>query len=140
MDDGKRVVQINFARDTGGDSANGLKPGQMVSVNAEKLDDERPSEHPVYSWINQRKGTRKGVVKQINYALHGEPNGVILKTGEFVHMRPEGAKAVKLKVGRSLSVEGDAKTLPNGQTVIEARKVNGLTLEHPAAKNKKKHA
>ena len=140
LDDGKRILQINFARDAGAHAANGLKPGQTVSVKAEELEDERPSDHPVYVWTDQRKGTHEGIVKHINYARHGEPNGAILKNGEFVHMRPEGARAVKLRVGQALSVEGDAKTSPAGHTVIEARNVNGLALKHSPAKKKKKHA
>jgi hypothetical protein len=140
LGDGKRIVQINFARDAGENPAKGLKRGQTVSVNAEALDDERPSNHPVYCWIDRGMGTYEGVVKQINYARHGEANGTMLENGEFVHMHPEGARAVKLRIGQTLSVEGDAKTSPAGHTVIEARKVNGLALKHLPAKAKKKHA
>ena len=142
MDDGKRVVQINFDRDSGEHVSDGLKPGQAVSVHAEAYEDARPSDHPVFSWIDQKKATHEGVVKQINYALHGEPNGAILKNGEFVHLRPDGARAIRLTVGQTLSVEGDVMTLPNGQVVIEAKIVNGLALKGNGKKahKKKKHA
>jgi len=133
MDDGKRIVQINFSK---GHVSNGLKPGQSLSVNVKAYEDDRPSDHPVFSWIEQKKENFQGVVKQINYALHGEPNGAILKSGEFVHLHPDGARAVKLSVGQTLSVEGDAHTSPDGYVVIEARIVNGLTLKH---RGKKKH-
>jgi hypothetical protein len=112
LHDGKRIVQINFARDAGENAAQGLKPGQTVSVNAEALDDERPSDHPVYCWIDRGVGTCEGVVKQINYARHGEANGAILENGDFVHMRPDGARAVKLKIGQKLSVGETPKHRP----------------------------
>ena len=131
MDDGKRIVQINFSKQH---VSNGLKHGQSVSVHAKAYADERHSDHPVFTWIERKKESYEGVVKQINYALHGEPNGAILKSGEFVHLHPEGARAVKLSVGQALSVEGDAHTSPDGHLVIEARIVNGLALKHRAKK------
>jgi hypothetical protein len=133
MDDGKRIVQINFSKEH---VFNGLKPGQSVSVNAKVYEDDRPSDHPVFSWVEQKKESYQGVVKQINYALHGEPNGAILKSGEFVHLHPDGARAVKLSVGQTLSVKGDAHTSPDGHVVIEARIVNGLALKHRGKKRK----
>ena len=142
MDDGKRIVQINFDRDSGEHVSNGLKPGKAVSVNAKPYGDDRPSDHPVFSWIDQKKASYEGVVKQINYALHGEPNGAILKTGEFVHLRPDGARAIRLTVGHTLLVEGEVMTVPGGQIVIEAKIANGLALKGNGKKGHKgkKHA
>jgi hypothetical protein len=135
LEDAKRVVQINLDPHS---AVSGLVVGEVISVNAEPWEDERPSSHPVFAWTDPPKAALKGVVKQINYALHGEPNGAILDTGEFVHMKPEGAKAVKLKLGQSLTVEGESKTSADGHVVIEAGKVNGIEM-HGKKKKKKKH-
>ena len=37
--------------------------------------------------------TLKGVVASLHYAKNGEPNGDILETGEFVHLRPHHMQA-----------------------------------------------
>ena len=69
--------------------------------------------------------TVHGKVKRINYARTGEPNGVILDSGEFIHMKPEGMKQVELKQGDQVTAEGTAAMMPLGQQVIEAKTVNG---------------
>ena len=74
---------------------------------------------------------------RINFAKHGEPNGAILETGEFVHMKPHGAKAAKLKLGLELKVVGDIRVSPDGFTGIEAENINGIDIEH--AKPKRGH-
>jgi hypothetical protein len=136
MKEGKRLVQINFPQGSGPDAAGDLKVGQVLTVHAMPLDDKRPSDHPVYEWTRDENKTHAGIVKQINYARHGEPNGAILDTGEFVHMKPHGAKAVDLKVGQKLTVEGEVRTSPAGHTVIEATLVNGIEIDHPKPKKK----
>jgi hypothetical protein len=116
--------------------AGDLRVGQVLTVHAKPLDDKRPSDHPVYEWIRDENKAHTGIVKQINYARHGEPNGAILETGEFVHMKPDGARAVDLKVGQKLTVEGEVRTSPAGHTVIEATLVNGIEIDHPKPKKK----
>lgn len=142
MNDGKRTIQINFPREAGDNAADGLKTGQKVSLEGDPIDDPRASSHPVFTWSGQQKTDYKGSVKQINFSRHGEPNGAILKNGEFVHLHPEGAKAVNLKIGQKLSGKGEATTSPNGYVVIEAQTVNGIALDagKPKHKAKKKHS
>ena len=124
LDDGKRIVPINLPHHF----ERVLKAGQTVLVNANPHKDARPSDQPV-SWIEEDKGTCfDGVVEQINCALHGEAYGTILKSGEFVHLHPSGARSVKLPPGQALSIEGEATTAVSGQVVIEARSVNGFAL------------
>ena len=143
MSHGKHIVQINFADDAGENAAKGIKPGRTITVNAESFEDARSARRPAFSWIGQSKASYQGIVKQINYARHGEPNGAILEDGEFVHLRPGGAKAVKLKLGQKLAVEGESRTSPSGHVVIEAAVANGIELHSgkPAHRAKgKKHA
>lgn len=140
MEDGKGLVQIDFVRDADPDAANGLAVGGSVTVAVKELDDQRPSDHPVYEWERPELAPKEGVVKAINYARHGEPNGAILESGEFLHLRPEGAKTVKLAIWQKLSFEGEVRTSPSGHAVIEARTVNGVALDRHSEPAKKKYA
>ncbi len=67
-----------------------------------------------------------GTVARFNYARHGEANGVVLDTGDFVHTRPDGFARLGLKVGDKVRAEGHAQLLATGEgRVVEAVKVNG---------------
>jgi hypothetical protein len=96
--------------------------------------------HPIES------GKFSGRVARLNYALHGEVNGGILESGDFLHLKPEGARAVGLKLGLSVKGKGKTKPMADGHLVIEADEVNGIPIErhkgpHKAPhKAKKKHA
>lgn len=70
-----------------------------------------------------------GVVAAVHYAKHGEPNGVILEHGEFIHTRPDGMKKLKLEVGSKVIARGDLRMTVLGTPLIEAREVNRVTLE-----------
>jgi hypothetical protein len=37
-----------------------------------------------------------GRIEKLNCALHGEVNGGILESGDFLHLKPEGAQAVSV--------------------------------------------
>jgi hypothetical protein len=69
-----------------------------------------------------------GVVAAIHYAKHGEPNGVILKSGEFVHTRPPGMKKLKLGVGSKVVAQGARRMTVLGTPLVEADEINGVTL------------
>jgi hypothetical protein len=71
----------------------------------------------------------KGVVAAIHYAKHGEPNGVILKSGEFIHTRPHGMKKLKLKVGSKVTASGELRMTVLGTSLIEAHEVNRVSME-----------
>jgi hypothetical protein len=82
----------------------------------------------------------RGEVVGLNYAKRGEVNGAILETGDFVHLRPHGAKAIGLKVGQTLEAEGEVRPGWAGCRVIEARRANGVSLEKPKKKEGPEHA
>ena len=50
--------------------------------------------------------TVEGVVTRLNYARHGEANGVVLDGGDFLHLKPDGMKRVELKVGQPIKAHG----------------------------------
>lgn len=70
-----------------------------------------------------------GAVAHIHYAKHGEPNGVILESGEFIHTRPHGMKQLKLQIGSKVVAHGEARLTILGTALIEAHEVNRVTIE-----------
>jgi len=146
---GKDRVQVNFPPEWSEQVANVVQSGDRVTAEVEEYDDSRPGQHRVYSLLSlsgakglQIGGTSgsaiTGKVERINFAKHGEPNGAILDSGHFVHLKPGGARAVGLKVGQTLEVEGRPKPGARGAyQVIEAHWVNGIDLAH--AKHPRRH-
>ncbi len=59
---------------------------------------------------------------------HGQPNGVILETGEFIHLRPHGMTEAKLKVGSRVNAVGEIKMTVLGTRLLEARQINRIDL------------
>jgi len=122
-----------------------LKPGKMLVVNAST---KGPSPkgaraHCVYRFkklvsIEGRKpGKRKPIKSEIsagkiayfNYARHGEANGVVLDTGDFIHMRPKGFSQFNLKVGDKVRSDGEIHQLIAGSgRVVAAMRVNGKNV------------
>jgi hypothetical protein len=70
-----------------------------------------------------------GVVANIHFAKRGEPNGVILESGEFIHTRPSGMKKLKLDVGSNVVAHGERRMTVLGTPLIEAREVNRVAIE-----------
>jgi hypothetical protein len=87
------------------------------------------AEHEVYDLVDIRQGgaTRKvpatvtGRIVGFNYAKHGEKNGVLLDTGDFIHTKPEGLRATGWKLGQKVSVKREGRRLEDG---------SGLVIEH----------
>lgn len=74
--------------------------------------------------------TVSGRVVRFNYAKHGEPNGVVLDTGDFVHTRPHGMRALGLQIGDAVEAEGRTRPLATGTgRVVEATSVNGQAVD-----------
>jgi len=118
--------------------------GRRIEVTAEPDHSPKTKEavHPVYklhaitkvggkAWKSNGKGHDKvsGSVASIHYAKHGEPNGVILESGEFIHTRPHGMEKLKLRVGSKVVAHGERRVTVLGTTLIEAREVNRVTIE-----------
>ena len=100
--------------------------------------------HPVYEfealadpagkaldWPADGEGSTsmKGKVARIHYAKHGEPNGVVLESGEFIHLRPHGMTAIGLKVGSTVSAQGELRITVLGTKLLEAHHANGYDID-----------
>jgi len=120
-----------------------LRPGQALVVEGTVAPAPRHGEaaHEVYALerLVSIDGTpaapdeavrrAQGRVARIHHARHGEPNGVVLDSGDFVHMRPDGFAALPLQTGDAVEASGPARPLRGAAGhVIDARTVNGQTL------------
>lgn len=103
LDTAKGTVQINLPKHGGAAPAVGTKH----ELTGELEDDEY--DHPVYRAADA-EGEVTGEITRLNYALHGEVNGFILDDDTFVHLKPEGAKKAKLKLGDRIVAKGHMKT------------------------------
>ncbi len=132
-------VQVNFPHGPEATELPAPVPGSMVRfvVGADHRAAEHGSgDHPVCEFVADadaapEEGGRPatvGVVVRLNYARHGEPNGVVLDTGDFVHLKPHGMRLVPLAIGTRVRAEGVARPTAAGHRVIEASVVNGIKV------------
>jgi hypothetical protein len=70
----------------------------------------------------------KGLVATLHYARHGEPNGVVLESGDFVHLRPHGMEKSGLEVGAQIVAKGKRRMTVLGTTLLEAREINHVKI------------
>ncbi len=145
--EGDRTVQVNIPPHLGIAIALTVPVGQTVEATVEpepRLHKHPDGEHPVYRLVAlkaadgrafaldghgpEKTVTVEGVVGRLNYARHGEANGVVLESGDFLHLKPDGMKRVGLGVGQPIRVEGRACLTPMGTRAIEADVANGIAL------------
>jgi hypothetical protein len=137
-------LQVSMEPATGDPGMLARAVGQSIEVTAvpDHSPKTREAAHPVFklSAINkvagkavksngERRDRVSGIVASIHYAKHGEPNGVILDSGEFVHTRPHGMKELKLHVGSKVEARGERRMTALGTGMIEARRVNRVTIK-----------
>ncbi len=151
------VVQLVFEPhgDPSADTFVALRPGDRVSVqvHAAPPSDKGDAQHAVCRFerlvaVNglphasaalERQAPYSGTVVRLNFARHGEANGVVLDSGHFIHTRPDGMAQLQLAVGDRVDAEGDARPLVNGAgMVVEAITVNGQTVGKRAPHGKPK--
>ncbi len=141
LDTAAGPVQVNFPH--GPEAAVGPTPPPGTTFRVIVAADHHaakhePGDHPVFEFVAdadagpETAGSPKaeGVVARLNYARHGEPNGVVLDTGDFVHLKPHGMRLVSLAVGTRVVAEGQARPTVTGHRVIEASVVNGVEIAH----------
>lgn len=141
---GRGRIQVNLPKDEALMMAPSFQQGQTITVDVEKEKPHGTPVHEVYRLVRLAGATKNGdgvksfsgQVKALNFALHGEVNGGILDSGDFLHLKPKGAQAIGIKVGMAVKGHGTTKPMVGGRVVIEARDVNGVEIEHGKAKKK----
>ncbi len=96
---------------------------RMVSVDGKKP-----------AAATERKGSAPftGIVVRLNFARHGEANGVVLDSGDFIHTQPDGMAQLRLEIGDRVEADGEARPLIGGVGhVVEATVVNGKPVGRP---------
>ena len=134
------TAQIVCPPDLGAELARINPIGKSVDlyVEMEPPSPKGPAAHPVYHLVVgspsenscEAPGSQPvvGVVTRLNFARHGEANGVVLDSGDFIHMKPDGMKQVSLKVGDKVNADGTIRPMELGGHVVEAITVNGVQL------------
>jgi len=151
---GKKLLQINLPKHGLAEMEKSLEVGSTITVELESEKPHGEPEHEVFRLLRSASanddfsgvdhdGSKQfsGCIERLNYALHGAVNGGILDSGDFLHVKPEGARALKLKLGMQVEGRGRTKPMVDGHLVIEAEVVNGVEIErHKAArKHRPKH-
>ncbi|MBP3956191.1 hypothetical protein J8F10_12945 [Gemmata sp. G18] len=134
-------VQVNFPHGPRATEFPTPVPGSLIRfvVGADhRAAEHDPGDHPVCEFVADadaapvpeggRRPATAGVVIRLNYARHGEPNGVVLDTGDFVHLKPHGMRLVPLALGARVVAEGASRPTVTGHRVIEASVVNGVEV------------
>lgn len=135
----------------GAEAYAGLKAGTAVSVeaHAEPASDKGRAQHAVYRFerlvsIDGRQPDKpapgahapfSGIVVRLNFARHGEANGIVLDSGHFIHTQPDGMSKRKLGIGDRVEADGEAQPLATGTgQVVEATVVNGKPIGKTSGK------
>ena len=139
------LLQITIDPNIGTTLARLAAPGKRVKILAspERSPKAKDAAHPVFKFESFADSERhavesrgedegnvpvKGVVSTIHFARHGQPNGVVLESGEFVHMRPHGMQRLQLVIGGKVTAIGAVRTTVLGTRLVEAHTVNGVDL------------
>ncbi len=141
---GDTPIQVTMPPHIGDLLVRRLQVGEPIALRVGREDRSDNDEiHPVHELIaaldasgkainvgDATDGRRKveGVVARLNYAKHGEANGVVLETGEFVHLKPDGMARTGLAVGDTVRATGNARPTVLGGLVLEADTVNGKRI------------
>ena len=142
---GRAVVQITIEPGIGAIFAGLAAPGKRVRLLAspDRSPKTKHAAHPVFQFESladaegreielpdedNTNATVKGVVATVHFARHGQPNGVVLESGEFVHLRPDGMQQLELTIGMKVTAIGALRMTVLGTRLLEARRVNGIDL------------
>jgi hypothetical protein len=136
-------VQVNVRPEVGFAVVRGIGQSVEATVEPEKTRSRRAS-YPIYRLVSlagadgkplifaepgdKTVATVQGTLQRINYSRTGEPTGVILDSGDLIHLTPAGLKKAALKVGDQVTAEGPASLMPLGHKLIEATSVNGTDV------------
>lgn len=117
------IVQVNLPGKEAADEAPAWKVGARIDVAADPEPDE--GDHPVFRYAPPA-GNATGTITRLNYALHGEVNGWHLEDGTFIHVKPDGARKHRFKVGDRIEAHGPRKQ-GHDAAVLEPRSVRRVS-------------
>jgi hypothetical protein len=119
----RRQLRVLAVPDTSPKAAGGAHPvfrfASFADVSGRAIDMPDPA---------HGQATVKGIVAAWHFARHGEPNGVFLETGEFIHLRPHGMALAGLDIGSRVDAVGELRVTALGTRMLEAHRVNRIDL------------
>jgi hypothetical protein len=135
------LVQLNFPAELADQVAAVASAGS--TLNAHVRPERSEGDHQVYRleklWVGDKElviggedapeSELKGVIKSFNYGRHGETNGFVLESGDFVQLGPKEAERVRLEVGQELTAKGHLRKMPSGKQLLKARVINGVEVK-----------
>lgn len=141
-----KAVQITTTPAEGAGLARGSGVGKRLRVlaTADRSAKAAQGDHPVHAFhqladaagqplaspvTDPLHSQVKGVVAALHYARHGQPNGVLLANGEFIHLRPHGMAMAGLGIGAKVLAVGALKTTVLGTPMLEASSVNRMAID-----------
>jgi hypothetical protein len=122
LDCSGKTVQVNFPHHEEAELAARFQIDDTVELHVEPHDSE--GDHPVYM-ASDSLSRVEGVVAQLNFTRHGEVNGYRLGDGKLIHVKPHGARRVKVAVGDRIAAEGVLR-VGSHATVLDADGVEKL--------------
>jgi hypothetical protein len=139
------VVQVTVPPASAAALAQATGPGKRLRVLAvaDTSAKTADADHPVYQFesfadatgqaiqlaaVEPDNTTIKGTVAAVHFARHGQANGVILESGEFIHLRPHGMLQAGLVIGAKVNALGTVRMTVLGTRMLEARQVNRIEL------------
>jgi hypothetical protein len=122
-----------------------LAPGQRITVEGTEAKPwpEGEHAHAVYQFkrvVNidgkdahdgGKPGHAKGKVVRLNHARRGEANGVLLDSGDFIHVRPDRFAKLEIVIGAMVEASGPRRPLVDGSgSVVDAIEFEVKTPHH----------
>lgn len=136
---GQRTAQIVLESEHVPPPLSQIEVGQFLSIEAVEVA-ETPCEaaHPIYAFraliavdgkpAQTAPAVLRGRVIGINYARDGQADGVMLDSGDFVHLGTDGFRLAELAPGHQLIATGYPQRMAGGGRFLEATRVNGIPL------------
>lgn len=103
-------------------------PPKPEKPKVEEQDKDKKEPKPE---LKGKSTTLAGEIRWLSYSKHGEANGVVLANGDLIHLHPDGAKSLGVKVGEKITATGVVTKAPDGVQVLEhPETINGSPAPH----------
>ena len=140
-----RTVQVSMTIAEGAALAETIGPGKRMRLlaTAQLFPVPGAAPHPLYKFLSLSdtggdplplpftapgESALAGQVSAVHYATSGEANGVLLDTGEFIHIGAAGMLIAGLRVGSKVRAIGSMLRTVTGSRMLAAGQVNGAPL------------
>lgn len=138
---GQRTVQVVLDIAQAPPALSRVEPGRFLSIEATEMRGEGAGRaHPLYAFrsliavdgrpAQTAPAVLRGRVSAINYARNGLADGVLLDSGEFVHLGTDGFRVAELAIGHPVIATGYPQRLAGGGCFLAATRINGIPLAH----------